>query len=144
MSGIGRALAPALLWVGLSALGHAAPTWPSDDGAVVETLPARLGADRDRGRADPRGALRTAHAYLDAAREQGDARFAGLAMGALQAWRQPRRDPLEVVVMQATLAQHVHDFARAAELLRAALGRDPHHAQAWLTLATVRIGRAHV
>ncbi len=140
MRPIGRGMAPALLWAGLSALGHAAPTLPTNDDAVVAQLPARVGPVQDAGRVatGPRDALRAARAYLEAAREQGDARFAGLALGALQAWRQPQRDPLDIVVMQATVAQHVHDFERAAKLLQTALGRDPRQAQGWLTLATVR------
>ena len=140
MTPIARLIAPALLWAGVSALAHAAPSVPTDDDVVIAELPARVGAIRDASpvASGPDDALRTARIYLDAARQQGDARFAGLAIGALQGWQQPMRDPLDIVVMQATLAQHVHQFERAAELLRIALGREPHHAQAWLTLATVR------
>ncbi|MCB1896346.1 MAG: hypothetical protein H6945_12565 [Zoogloeaceae bacterium] len=140
MTPIARLIASALLWAGVSALAHAAPSVPTDDDTVVARLPARIAPARHGGRAasDPQAALQAAQDYLQAAREQGDARFAGLAIGALQAWRQPRRDPLDIVVMQATLAQHVHDFERAAELLQVAVSRAPDDAQAWLTLATVR------
>ena len=135
-----RTIALALLWGGLNALAVAAPTLPADDDTVVARLPARVASPSDRRTdfADPGRALRIARGYLEAARAQGDARFAGLAMGALQAWRQPQRDPLGVVVMQATVAQHMHDFERAADLLQVAVARDPGDAQAWLTLATVR------
>ncbi|MCB1886085.1 MAG: hypothetical protein KDH20_00645, partial [Rhodocyclaceae bacterium] len=87
---------------------------------------------------DPERAVARARALLEAARAEGDARLAGQAAGALGPWSDPTTDPLPVVVLQATVAQHLHDFAGAERLLLAALARDTHDAQAWLTLATVR------
>jgi Tfp pilus assembly protein PilF len=141
-------------WFAAAALGllfgavDAAPRIPQSDDSVVESLPAiagwaslkrRLNGATQPGRADEATAIATSRAYLDLAREQGDARYAGYAMGALQAWndRPAAETPPAVLLMRATVAQYLHDFDSAERLLRTAIARDPKDSQAWITLATV-------
>jgi hypothetical protein len=128
-------------------VAHAEPWQPRSDLEVVETLPALTSARKEAVRArqasltspaDAILAVASASRYLALAREQGDARYAGLALGALRAWPIGRPTPTEVLVMRATVAQYLHDFDGAALLLQQALIREPAHAQALLTLATVR------
>ncbi len=126
----------------------AVPRVPASDGEIVEALPALAGGSLEERRLrrevaphprDERVAVAAAQAYLDLARAQGDARYAGRALGALQAWAPATADatPVEVLVMRATVAQFLHDFDGAEAALKAALARKPTHAQAWITLATV-------
>jgi len=127
---------------------HAVPRVPAGDDEVVETLPAVAGWSGEQRRLrralaqrpnDEATALAAANTYLDLARAQGDARYAGYAMGALQAWESaPAADtPPAVLVMRATIAQFLHDFDGAEATLKAALARHPTDAQAWITLATI-------
>lgn len=132
----------------VAGVAQATPIVPKDDAEVIETLPAAIAGNRAEERrlrrqlaAQPRdagGALAMARRYLDQAREQGDPRFVGLALNALKAWPDPARAPDDVVLMQATLQQYLHEFDAAAGLLERLLRRQPRAAQAWLTLATVR------
>ncbi len=126
----------------------AAPRVPANEQEVVETLPARSSWSREERRlrretgarpSDPALAVQAAGALLQAAREQGDARYAGQALGALGAW-EPHTDatPVAVLVMHATVAQYLHDFDGAEATLKRALARDRNHAQAWITLATIQ------
>jgi hypothetical protein len=126
---------------------HAAPITPTSDAEVIETLPAVSGNRAEERRikrelaARPRdAAVATAAArhYLAQAHELGDPRFAGRALAALQAWPEPAAAPTEVLLMQATVQQYLHEFDPAAHKLELLLRREPREAQAWLTLATVR------
>lgn len=83
-------------------------------------------------------AVRLARADLERARSTGDPRHAGLALAALRYWSDAAKAPVEVLLLQATLDQHLHDFDASAAKLAQLLRRDPGEAQAWLTLATVR------
>ena len=83
-------------------------------------------------------AVALAQLYLQQARSLGDARFAGRAMGVLAAWRDPDKAPVDVLMMLATVQQYLHAFDTAAGNLERLLQREPLHAQALLTLATVR------
>ncbi|MGJ7491382.1 hypothetical protein ACSFBE_13440 [Variovorax sp. ZT4R33] len=121
---------------------------PANDDIVVETLPFIAGwglqerrlrrelAQRPR---DEHAAIAAAKAYLELARSQGDARYAGRAMGVLQAWESLSAEttPTAVLVMRATVAQFLHDFDGAEAILKMALSREPANAQAWITLATI-------
>ena len=137
-----------LLAVACTLPAGAAPRVPSSDNEVVETLPTVAGWSREerrlrreltQGPDDEASAVDAAQAHLALAREQGDARHAGQAMGALQAWkaRAPDQTPVAVLVMRATVAQFLHDFDGAEADLKVALARQPRDAQAWLTLATI-------
>ncbi len=127
---------------------QAQPRVPANDDVVVETLPFVAGWAREERRLrrelaqrprDERVAIAAAQAYLELARSQGDARYAGRAMGALQAWEPVSADttPATVLVMRATVAQFLHDFDGAEATLKMALAREPSNAQAWITLATI-------
>lgn len=120
---------------------------PTQDDEVVERLPAVTGSRaelkrlRQQHAAQPDAvapAVVLARRYLDEARTQGDPRYAGLAFAALAAWPLPATAPDEVLVLQATLQQFIHDFDTSAANLERLVQRSPAHAQAWLTLATVR------
>jgi len=132
----------------LSGMAGAVPRVPAADDEVVESLPVVAGWTQEQRRlrrelvqrpGDPATAIAAATAYLNLAREQGDARYAGYAMGALQPWASApaAQTPPAVLVMRATIAQFLHDFDGAERTLKAALARQPGNAQAWITLATV-------
>jgi Tfp pilus assembly protein PilF len=145
-----RAGAIALAAVAALLAGNAAravPRVPASDSEIVESLPTVAGWSREERRlrrelvARPRDeavALAAAQSYLDLARSQGDARYAGRALGVLQAW-QPltAATPNAILVMHATVAQFLHDFDGSERTLRMALASDPDNAQGWLTLATI-------
>lgn len=131
----------------IAAAAHAEPLLPASDAEVVERLPASGGAAREERRArrllaqqpdDVALALRLARAGLERSRSSGDPRHAGLALAALRHWSDPASAPPEVLLLQATLDQHLHEFDAAARKLETLLQRRPRDAQGWLTLATVR------
>ncbi|MBX3605863.1 MAG: hypothetical protein KF788_11345 [Piscinibacter sp.] len=141
------ALGLALLAAGLcSAPVRAAALVATDDAEVIEVLPggARAAAERRARHAmaqrpdDAALAVRLARAGLERSRASGDPREAGRALAALRHWNDPKTAPLEVLLLQATLDQHLHDFDAAAAKLEQSLRRDARQPQAWLTLATVR------
>lgn len=126
----------------------ATPHIPAGDDVIVETLPVVAGSALEERRLrqalaqhprDEATAIATAQGYLALARSQGDARYAGYAMGALSAWdaATAAQTPSAVLVMRATIAQFLHDFDAAEATLKVALSRQPGNAQAWITLATV-------
>ena len=130
-----------------SAASHAVPITPDSDAQVIETLPATSGSRSEERRlrrelaAQPRDGKRAAllaQRLIDQARETGDPRLAGQALAALQAWPDAATAPSEVLLMQATVQQYLHDFDGAAKLLESLIARDARQPQALLTLATVR------
>jgi hypothetical protein len=74
---------------------------------------------------------------IQRARQEGDPRWLGMAEAALARWRGAPAPPDEVLLLRATLLQSRHDFEGALRDLAALLNRDPAHAQAWLTRASV-------
>ena len=125
----------------------AAVLTPHSDAEVIETLPAATGSraeDRKLRRQwaaspnDPALAVELSRRYLAQARNAGDPRFAGQALAVLQAWPEPGKAPDDVLLMQATLQQYLHEFDLSAHWLEMLVKRQPRQAQAWLTLATVR------
>ena len=130
-----------------SAASHAVPITPDSDAQVIEILPATSGSRSEERRlrrelaAQPRDgklAALLAQRLIDQARETGDPRLAGQALAALQAWPDAATAPSEVLLMQATVQQYLHDFDGAAKLLESLIARDARQPQALLTLATVR------
>ena len=126
---------------------RAAVLTPNSDAQVIETLPAATGGraeDRKLRRQwaatpnDAALAVELSRRYLAQARSAGDPRFAGQAMAVLQAWPDPAKAPDEVLLMQATLQQYLHEFDTSARWLELLVQREPKQSQAWLTLATVR------
>jgi predicted Zn-dependent protease len=131
----------------LAGLAAAAPLQPTSDAQVIETLaaPSATRAEdrklRRQWAANPRDAgvaVALARRYLEQAHAEGDPRFAGRALAALQAWDQADPAPPAVQLTRATVLQYLHQFDAAAALLQSLLQREPLQAQAWLTLATVR------
>ena len=139
----------AALWISAATTCvGAAPRVPTDDNEVVESLPSVAGWSREartlrrelqKRPTDATVAIAAATRYLELARSQGDARYAGNAMGVLAHWTTvpPNETPGTILVMRATIAQFLHDFDGAQALLKAALNRQPANAQAWITLATL-------
>lgn len=126
---------------------HAQPVVPTSDLQVIEVLPAVAGDRAEERRlrrewaanpGDAAMAVLLSRRYLDQARAEGDPRRAGLALAALQAWPDANKAPGEVLLMVATIEQYLHEFDKAAAHLEHLVKREPAHAQAWLTLATVR------
>ena len=142
------AMAAGLFLAFASWAAWAVPITPGRDDEVIEVLPAtssnrseerqlrkRLAASPQ----DPALAVAVARKYLDQAHESGDPRFAGLALAALRAWPDPAHAPADVLLVQATLQQYLHEFDTAVANLRLLLARPggERQSQAWLTLATV-------
>lgn len=124
----------------------AEPVNPTRDAEVIEVLPAGGAAAEDRKLrrlwlhqpTDAATAASLARRYLARARELGDPRFAGQALAVLQGWPDPKSAPDDVLLLQATLQQYLHEFELSAGHLELLVARNPGQAQAWLTLATVR------
>ena len=140
-------LITALLLALVAVASSAAVLSPRSDAEVVETLPAAIGSraeDRKLRRQwaatpnDSALAVELSRRYLGQARSAGDPRFAGQALAVLQAWPDPAKAPDDVLLMQATLQQYLHDFDTSARWLEMLVKRQPQQTQAWLTLATVR------
>ena len=141
-------------WVlaALAVIAHlaapAAPINPTRDDEVVEVLPPVVGGRAEARRLrqqlaqQPRDsalALEVAKRYLDQAHEQGDPRFAGMAMAAIAPWPDDVTAPDDVLLMRAGLQQYLHEFDASATSLQRLLARPgAPRPQAWLTLATVR------
>jgi hypothetical protein len=140
------AAAVAVVFALLAMPALAAPVNPVDDAEVVEVLPPTSASREERqwrrelaarpGNAT--AATAAARRWLGYARDQGDPRFAGQALAALEPWPDPATAPDDVLLMQATVEQYLHEFDAAAAKLERLAERAPRNAQAWLTLATVR------
>ena len=143
-------LLPILLTLaGLFGAAHATPITPTRDDEVIETLPAVTGNRAEARRLrqqlaqsprDPALALAVAKRYLAQAHELGDPRFAGMAISAIEPWRDEATMPDDLLLMRANLQQYLHEFDGAAANLQHLLARPggAPRPQAWLTLATVR------
>ena len=144
------ALVCAALYFTLTSVAvQATPLVPSHDDEVIEVLPAITGSRAEERRQrkllaqqprDPALALGIATRYLAQAHELGDPRFAGMAMSAIDGWKDESTMPDGVLMMRATLLQYLHDFdasVRSLEVLLRRPSTEP-RSQAWLTLATVR------
>lgn len=125
---------------------QAEPVNPTRDEEVVEVLPSGGTAAEDRKLrrlwvhqpTDAATATSLARRYLSRARELGDPRYAGQALAVLQGWTDPKSAPDDVLLLQATVQQYLHEFEVSASHLELLVARRPEHGQAWLTLATVR------
>lgn len=127
---------------------QATPITPTRDDEVIDVLPAvsgnraearRLRQQLSQTPTDRALALSVARRYLDQAHLLGDPRFAGMAMAAIEPWRDDATMPDDVLLMRATLQQYLHEFDASAASLQRLLARPGlPRPQAWLTLATVR------
>ena len=132
-----------LLAVGQSAMAVAAPV---SDNTVIESLPAsgRVSAQerslRQQLAAQPSSAstaVALAQLLINRSRSEGDPRPAGQALAVLTPWSDVATAPIEVLMQRANAQQHLHDFQAARLNLEQLVKREPRHAQAWLTLATL-------
>ncbi len=140
------ALAACVCALAMAVSASAEPLRPTDDDQIVERLTNDGARDGERelrrqwaaDRSDPALAAALARRYLERAQELGDPRFAGRALSVLAAWPDAATAPIDVLLLRATLEQHLHAFDAAIANLQALVRRQPRHAQAWLTLATVQ------
>lgn len=141
------ALAACVCALAMAVPASAEPLQPTHDDQIVERLPNDGGRDGERelrrqwaaDRSDPALAAALARRYLARAQELGDPRFAGRALSVLAVWPDAATAPIDVLLLlRATLEQHLHAFDAAIANLQALVRRQPRHAQAWLTLATVQ------
>src|SRR4051794_34931183 len=99
----------------------AAPYVPDRDDVVLEksfggpndAKEKELRALQDTLRSNPRNldvALRVAQAYIIRARETSDPRFMGYAQASLAPWWAAEQPPVAVLVLRATIRQHLHEF----------------------------------
>ena len=127
---------------------HATPIVPTHDDEVIDVLPAVNGNRAEERRLrqqltsaprDPALALAAAKRHLAQAHELGDPRFAGMALAALDPWKDEATTPDAVLLVRATIQQYLHEFDASAASLQRLLARPGEsRPQAWLTLATVR------
>jgi tetratricopeptide (TPR) repeat protein len=125
----------------------AEPFRPARDDVVVETLPAMapilggalrgLKAQLAENPDDLAVAIRLARGYAELGRSRGDPRYDGYAEAALAPWWHLADPPVPVLVLRATLLQRRHAFEAALADLDRVLTRQPSHAQAWLSKATI-------
>ena len=148
---LAAACAAAGLWCPVP---EAAPYRPTDDRAVLERLPTRptdpvqrelreLRKAHEAAPGEPGPAVDLARRYFNLALETGDLRYVGYAEAALSAWRRQTTTPVDVLVMQAQLAQDRHDFPAALKLLDAAIGLDAKNgrAHAWRAAVNMVLAR---
>ena len=115
----------------------AMPYRPDDDAQVLERLPAGLPRAQASTAADSASAARIARAYIERSRQEADPRFLGYAEGVLQPWWNDPEPPPELLLLRATIHQSRHRFDDALDDLARLLRRQPRHAQALLTRATI-------
>jgi tetratricopeptide (TPR) repeat protein len=126
---------------------YRAPFVPADDAEVLQEVPAaadpavremhtlRAALDADHGNLSL--AEKLSQAYIDFGRRIGDAHYVGYAEAVLSPWLARAVPPPNVLVHYATILQYRHQFADARIELKRALLAEPHHTQAWLSLATL-------
>lgn len=140
--------AMAVLLLGCSVNTAAAPFTPASDEQVLEKLPAtdrrgdaselkQLHARLEKDPDNVRVAAELARRYIELARQHADPRYDGYAQAALQPWWKMSEAPTEVLVLRAVLLQRRHQFDAALADLGRVLLRDPGHAQALLTRASL-------
>jgi len=131
-----------------AAVGNSEPFTPKDGNQVLEKLratafdPAARETRELRARLalepnDPALACQYARSCIERSRSESDPRFLGRAQAALAPWWDAPAPPIDVLVLRATIKQSQHDFTNALADLELATRLAPHHAQAWLTRATI-------
>lgn len=119
----------------------AVPFEPASERQILERLPKSLLAVREA----PQSGSETnviaisarAQEYVNAYRAEADPRYLGYAEALLKPWWSSDAAPIPILVLRATIKQSVHNFESALRDLDLVLSRDPQHAQAWLTRATI-------
>lgn len=110
------------------------------DDARMTALRARLAKQPT----DATAAAALARLYLQRARTESDPRYLGYTQAVLAPWSKVARPPIEIQLLRATAAQSLHDFDAALHELDIILQRQPQHAQARLTRATVYQARGNL
>jgi len=124
------------------------PRVPTDDGEVLERLPAGATDARERQRrvleaalardpGDVRTAVTLARLDIELSRERSDPRYLGRAQAALAPWWEQPAPPSPVLALRATIRQSLHDFDGALEDLDRVVATSPDEAQAWITRSIV-------
>ncbi len=119
------------------------PYTPDDPQQVVERLPRlplaveALGRHNDSVTPDRPGALTKARRLIDLGRRTGDARYLGLAAGALKQATSTADPSTAASIARADLQQMQHDFDSALATLDRILARQPAHGQALLMKAVI-------
>lgn len=119
-----RLVAALCAGLGACALAGAEPTRPTDDQAVVATVPVLSAAERASRAVPPADlpeALARARAAIVRAQASGDPRDLGLAQAALGRWWTAASPPPEVRLLRASVQQSLHDFEAAKADLDALL-----------------------
>ena len=81
--------------------------------------------------------LQASQSEIELSRASGDPRPLGRAQGLLEPWLSRPQPPARVLLLAATIAQSLHRFDEALELLERAIAADPNDPQSWLTRASV-------
>jgi tetratricopeptide (TPR) repeat protein len=123
----------------------AAPYRPTDDGAILERVPARSELERLAplraavavGPKDLAAARALATGYISIGRRNSDPRFIAYAEATLEPWLAQPHPPESALVLQAIALQYLHRFDAALALLDRALAQAPLDGQAWLTRAAL-------
>ncbi|MGH8161381.1 MAG: hypothetical protein ACRESR_04415 [Gammaproteobacteria bacterium] len=84
---------------------------------------------------DLKTALALSRLYVTYGRGLGDAHYAGYAFSTIAPWMHENPPPPKAMVMHATILQYLHKFKAAQVELKAALARNPHLSNGWLTRA---------
>jgi predicted Zn-dependent protease len=124
------------------------PRLPTDDGEILERLPAGASDAREKQRKalqaqlaarpnDVRSACALARLDIQLSRERSDPRYLGYAQGALAPWWDSASPPPAVMVLRATIRQSLHDFDGALADLDRVVAATPDDPQAWITRSVV-------
>ena len=128
-----------------SVAATASPYRPAADDLVLERVPARSALERltplraavAARPSDLPAALALATGYIEIGRRDGDPRFIAYAEATLAPWLARPRPVEQVLVLQATALQYLHQFDASLALLDQALAREPLDGQAWLIRAAL-------
>ncbi len=128
-----------VLVLGLGTLAHAAPHTPSNDAAVLETLPTQWQTlAPSPNLSDDAAVAAQVRRYIEIGRETADPRYYGYAEALLKPWWNALNPPADLLLLRATLRQHAHAYPAAVQDLRQLLTQSPQQTQGWLTLAVVQ------
>lgn len=132
----------------LSSTLQAAAYTPQSDQDVIVLLPSFLQTHSEAIRSfkaslkqDPKSleaSTGLARLYIELGRTEADPRYYGYAEALLKPWWEDQNPSAEVLLLRATLRQHLHEYAAALEDLKQLVREQPSSSQAWLTLAVVQ------
>jgi tetratricopeptide (TPR) repeat protein len=109
---------------------------PQGDSEVIEVLAPRAPRTKDQP-ATVEDAVAQAKISIQSARELQDPRYLSRARATLQRWWGKADAPQEVLVLQATIEQSLHQFDDARKTLASLTNKYPKNMQAWLTLSSL-------